>query len=700
MVGAGSIAPVHARILGLMKSVDLVAVVDPQLERASKLANLFQIPAVYEDIDRLLDQQAIDAAHVLVPPELHASVAEKLVSRGVNVLIEKPMAASSAECRELIGILGQPGRGSIYVNHNFLFHPTFAALYEMVENREFGPPIAISCTYAMPLRQLDTGEFYHWMFRRPENLLLEQAIHPLSQLVKLAGPVETIHVLPGASLAVDSGLTIPTCLSVLLHCRHHDAHLQLQFGATFPRWYFSVLCADAVIEADIVRNTLVAQYRSQWLEPIDNVLQGRRLGRALWKQDVGNLTDYALSLLKIGNNTSPYLSSMSASIRTFHSMPRGEIPLVNRADGAGALVRLCEDIAAIYPTRRAEMSRPLSRNGAQPCEVVVLGGSGFIGRHVVKAFVNQGVAVRVFARHTQRGGVPLENPLVSFFGGSLSRFDDVAAAIEGVKCVVNATGGQLGETWKECEESVRGSISNLCEACLQSGTRRVVHLSSSAALYLGRPEIRIAGSDPIDPHLNGRAFYAHAKGLADELLLAAHAGRGLPVCILRPAIVLGEGGTPFHSGVGLFLNGRHFLGWNKGNNPLPFVLASDVAAAVVAACLTPNIEGRSYNLAGDVRFTAREYVRELAKVFERPFLYHPQSAEWLWATEVGKWAIKAASGRKAWRPSYRDLRSRAFLSWIESEDAKRDLGWKPISDPSAFLREAMAVHKPNPQTVA
>jgi nucleoside-diphosphate-sugar epimerase/predicted dehydrogenase len=683
-----------------MYSVDLVAVVDPQLERASKLAHSFQIPAVYQDIDRLLDQQSIDAAHVLVPPEFHAPVARKLVSRGVNVLIEKPMAASSAECHELVGILGQPGRGSIYVNHNFLFHSAFAALCEMVRNRAFGPPIAVSCTYAMPLRQLDTGEFYHWMFRRPENLLLEQAIHPLSQLVELAGPVETIRALPGATLAMDSALTIPISLSALLQCRDYDAHLQLQFGATFPRWCFSVLCADGVIEADIIRNTLVAQYRSQWLEPIDNVLQGRRLSRALWKQDVGNLTSYARSLLKIGNKTSPYLSSMSTSVQRFHSMPRDDIPLVNRPVGAAALVRLCEDIAEVYPTRRAETSRPRSSAGAQPCEVAVLGGSGFIGRHVVKALVKQGVAVRIFARHAQREGVSIESPLVSYFEGSLSRFEDVAAAVEGARCVVNSTGEQIGETWQECEESVRGRISNLCDACLQSGAGRVVHLSSSAALFLGSPGVRVAGSDPVDPQLNQRAYYARAKGLADELLLAAHAGRGLPICILRPAIVLGEGGTPFHSGVGLFLNGRHFLGWNKGNSPLPFVLAGDVAAAVVAACFTPDIEGRSYNLAGDVRFTAREYVRELAKVFERPFLYHPQSAEWLWTTEVGKWAIKAASGRKAWRPSYRDLRSRAFLSWIESEDAKRDLGWKPISDRSTFLREAMAVHQPKLQRFA
>jgi nucleoside-diphosphate-sugar epimerase len=155
---------------------------------------------------------------------------------------------------------------------------------------------------------------------------------------------------------------------------------------------------------------------------------------------------------------------------------------------------------------------------------------------------------------------------------------------------------------------------------------------------------------------------------------------------------VGRGGTPFHTGVGLFVNGRHFLGWNSGHNPLPFVLAADVASAVVAACKMEEIDGRSYNLVGDVRLTAREYVRELSAALGRPFIYHPQSTERLWLTEAGKWLIKRASGRSAWRPTYRDLRSRAFLSEIDADDAKRELGWSPMRDRGRFIAEAIAVH--------
>src|SRR5205085_2701873 len=83
-----------------------------------------------------------------------------------------------------------------------------------------------------------------------------------------------------------------------------------------------------------------------------------------------------------------------------------------------------------------------------------------------------------------------------------------------------------------------------------------------------------------DPRSADRDAYSRGKAEAERLLLRMYREHGLPVCILRPGVVTGEGGLPFHSGAGNFINERHSIGWNKGQNPLPFVLASDVADAI------------------------------------------------------------------------------------------------------------------------
>ena len=118
-----------------------------------------------------------------------------------------------------------------------------------------------------------------------------------------------------------------------------------------------------------------------------------------------------------------------------------------------------------------------------------------------------------------------------------------------------------------------------------------------------------------------RANYGRAKALAERIAIED----GFPAVILRPAIVVGRGSAPTHSGVGFWPSDLCCIGWGQGNHPLPFVLVDDVARAMVLAGDVPGIEGKSYNLAGDVRPTAREYMRLLAERSLRLYEFYPRS---------------------------------------------------------------------------
>jgi nucleoside-diphosphate-sugar epimerase len=171
-----------------------------------------------------------------------------------------------------------------------------------------------------------------------------------------------------------------------------------------------------------------------------------------------------------------------------------------------------------------------------------------------------------------------------------------------------------------------------------------------------------------------------------------HAEQKLPVVILRPGVVVGDGTSPFHSGLGFFNTEQHCIGWNNGKNPLPFVLVEDVASAIRGAIVAENIEGRCYNLVGDVRPTARAYVEDLARTLRRPLRFHPQSPTFLWLEDMGKWLVKRATGRAVPMPSRRDFLSRGMAASFDCSDAKRDLGWQPAADAERFHRAAIQVH--------
>lgn len=232
----------------------------------------------------------------------------------------------------------------------------------------------------------------------------------------------------------------------------------------------------------------------------------------------------------------------------------------------------------------------------------------------------------------------------------------------------------------------------VAEACLQQKVRRLIHVGSIASLYLGPQRGKVTGDAPPDPQSETRSDYARAKAECDHMLLGMHARQGLPVCILRPGLVVGAGGPPFHTGLGFYNNEQHCIGWNRGSNPLPFVLVEDVADAIVRSINAEGVEGRCYNLVGDVRMTARDYTAALARTLQRPLRFHPQLPQALWLAEVGKWVIKRATGRAAPVPTLRDIQSRGLVAEFDCSDAKRDLGWQPVANEDEFLKRGILVH--------
>lgn len=690
LIGAGNIAAVHAEALQVIAGADLVGIIDPRIDRAASLARRNGGVTAAISLAEMLDSHELDAVHVLTPPNLHTDPARDALSRGLSVLLEKPMASEIEGAEQLAKAARAAGAPPLYVNHNFLFHPAFAELAQMVKSGRCGTLTGLSCTYAMPLKQLAAGQLQHWMFRRPANLLLEQAVHPFSQVLSLAGPVVRWKVLAGAPHAANVPSPIPRTLAIALSAENCEAQIYLHFGSTYPVWQITALCSDGIIRADMVQNRLTCEEQSENLEPLDNLIQARRLGRALRRQARTGLISYGRSLLGLGKRSDTFYRSMVGSIGAFY---RQERPWVNTPEGACEIVRLCEDIAAeAFPAPAIRSHAPVQL--AFKPDAVVLGGTGFIGHHIVKAFADRGMKVAAVSRSPV---VRNASENVRFFHGDMRDGEKLARLIGDAPFLVNAAGPEITEDWADCERKVQDSITAVSDACQNAGVRRLVHLSSIAALYLGNKGEIITGSAPVDPYGWQRANYSRAKGVEEIALLTKYEEVTLPVCILRPAVVVGEGGTPYHTGVGLFANERHCMGWNEGKNPLPFVLGEDVAAAVLAVIGKAGIDGHCYNLAGDVRLSAREYIAALGKELGRPIVYHAQSPGLMYFSELMKWCIKRAGGRKVALPSKRDLLSRAMAATLDCADVKAALGWKPVSDPETFIARSIRVHANNRQ---
>jgi predicted dehydrogenase/nucleoside-diphosphate-sugar epimerase len=695
-VGTGSIAHTHAEALALTPGTALHAIVEPNPDVGKKFADRWAVPHRFLQLADAIQSGEVDCAHVLAPPPLHRPLAEPLLDAGIPVLVEKPMATSVADCDALRAVAAKRG-ALLGVNQNYIYNPAFARLARQIKGRKLGRLLGVQAIYSMPLRQMAARQFGHWMFAEPLNILLEQAVHPLSQLCFLTGEPQHITASAGRPVEIAPGKLFFPESRIFFEGAGVPVQLHFAVGRSFPCQQIVAICDDGVATADVLNDRVVIQGRTRWLDALDGMVSGTASGGMMIRDSIAGTARYALSMLRLKGRSDSFFVSMRDSIAAFHAaLDRGAAPFSDDRFGA-YLVRACDEVArTAFGTRASAPSMPAIRaDAAGIADVTLLGGTGFIGSATVKALIDAGLSVTVAARGIRNLPAVFEQPGVKLVQADVSDRSGVERAIGATPLVINLAHGGGGASFAEIERRMVGSARLVADICLERKVKRLVHASTIAALYLGDSREVIVGSTPPDPHPAQRGDYAHAKVLAENALMDIYRDQGLPLVILRPGVVVGEGSSPFHSGLGFFNNDQHCLGWNAGRNPLPFVLVEDVASAVLGALRAHAIEGGRYNLVGDVRPSAADYIAQLAEILGRPLRFHPQAVAKLFSVEVAKWGIKMAGGRRSPLPSLRDLKSRGMVAIFDCADSKRDLAWSPVANRDVFVERAIRVHVPD-----
>lgn len=196
--GAGSFGRNHLRVYRELErdrsAVKLAAIVEPDVSRASSLCAEWQVP-VFTSVNDALAARArgevhIDAASVCVPTSLHHAVAALLLGAGIDVLIEKPIAASTAEVDDLIALANQHGR-IVQSGHLERFNPAILAVQPLLNRPMFFEAHRLSI---FTPRALDV------------DVVLDLMIHDLDIVLSFVrSPVREIHAvgLPILSKKID-----------------------------------------------------------------------------------------------------------------------------------------------------------------------------------------------------------------------------------------------------------------------------------------------------------------------------------------------------------------------------------------------------------------------------------------------------------------------------------------------------------------
>jgi nucleoside-diphosphate-sugar epimerase len=323
---------------------------------------------------------------------------------------------------------------------------------------------------------------------------------------------------------------------------------------------------------------------------------------------------------------------------------------------------------------------------SEAAKAVVIGGAGFIGRPLVRRLLAEGNQVLVVSRSA--GSRHSSDARLSYTSGSVTDAARMLEITRGAACVydLSLVGGA---TWADVERDVIGGAANVARACLKNGVRRLIYTSSIAALDTGRRGV-LDDSVPNDGDNLSRGFYSRGKSLAERILLEIHRAEGLSVVIFRPGIVIGPGGALAHFALGEAVSDTCIMGWGPGAYPLPCVLVDDVAEALLLAMDAAQASGLSFNLVGDVRPTAAEFVGILRERARRNFRFYPRSLWWIYGGELGRSWIKKLAGKPSTLAfPWDDLKGLTMRAQFDCSQAKQVLGWRPVADREEFYRQTV-----------
>jgi len=692
LLGAGYIADWHALALKSVEGVELVAVCDRFQAKAEVLAQKFGVAKTYGSLDEMLAAERLDAVHILTPPDRHFEAARTVLAAGVSVFLEKPMCATAAECDALVLLADQRGL-RLGVGHNFLFAEIYEQLRRDVKSGILGQIDDVAITWHRPLPQAAHGPFDTWMLRDPRNILIEVGSHSVAHMLDLIGEPEEL------SLFASNATELPT--GVQFYRRWHVSglkgrtavELRFSFVPGFSEYTIHVRGSLASATVDLERNTYTLDEHLPSDPDFENCAILLNRAKTLKKQARRTLWTYIKAKLKLGTRGNPYGATIACALDAFYGAQGSALD--KRVDGkmGARVIRLCEKLSSLpnFPTGDPARQAPRVPNEMLTApHILVLGGTGFIGKELLRQLIDKGHTVRALVRSV--AGIPRdlrESGKLDCVPGDLGNKEDLLRAMEGVETVFHLARANV-KRWADYQEFEIEATRRVGECALAIGIKRIVYTGTIDSYYCGVGAGTITEATPLDQKIEKRNLYARAKAASEEILMRMHREQGLPLVIVRPGIVIGRGGSPFHWGVGMWWNDAVCQIWGEGKNKLALVLVEDVVSGLIAAMESPAIEGRSFNLVGDPILTAQDYLDELDRAGGMKIQRHATSIASFYREDLLKWIVKVAvrhTDRQM--PSYRDWESRTGRAVFDCSSAKTMLGWKPVEHRDELVRQGI-----------
>ncbi len=326
VIGCGKMGRFHAKVYGKMPQVRLVGVCDQSPDAAAAAADEAGTKA-FTNIDDLLAETA--AVTVAVPTVAHPDVAERCMAAGVACLIEKPLAANSAQGRRICAAAAT-ANVTVQVGHIERFNPAVRAMRQMDIK-----PMFVEVTRISPLtfRSIDVG------------VVLDMMIHDIDIVLQLANRSEATRIdATGVSVTGDAE---DICNARITFANGCVANITASRLALKTERKLRVFSNDAYVSVDYQKRYGIVAHRGGNVDAIRDAVAKIRSGEIQDLSDLNFADLVTVQELQI-DDADPLRAELESFVNAVRNRTAPEVP----AEDGLAAVELAERIVAAIPKQR------------------------------------------------------------------------------------------------------------------------------------------------------------------------------------------------------------------------------------------------------------------------------------------------------------------------------------------------------------
>ena len=634
ILGGGSVtAEYYLPAMRLMGRLADVTVVDADTNAVNDLRNTFSaLDICGQDYASFLNTLAPpptksprDSIIIALPNQLHVDAVRLALEKKRHVLCEKPLALRAQDCRAL-GMLASKNQRLLKVGMSRRYLPSLMLARDIVIAKELGRVVSIEVQDCEPL--LWRPKSFAFFSREAGGILADMGVHYLDFLDTLVGDLKPLSYTDDAKGGTESSLRYRLAAG--------DVQIDMRLSRISQSGaYIKIKCERGDIQVNKANENEVI------VMPI--ALASRRVSAEKPFADAAWPSDFHGSFCQM-------LTDFE------HAIERGTTKIADAADAerAAALIEWAYDQRSCNaPTLTTRSAQSSNRT-----KVLVTGGTGFIGGHLVDRLSLEATDIRVTARTPWKCANISRYP-IEIVPTNLLNADSVRAAVAGARIVYHLAYGNDG---KDPARITIDGTKNVVEAAIKTGADCVVVLSTMYVFGFPRNGGRVDESFPYRPY---GGEYGRSKAIMERWCLArAQASFPTRIVVLNPTCVFGPGGGAYTSlPVDLAKKGQ-FCWINGGEGLCNYNYVENLVDAIITATQVPEAHGNRF-IINDGAISWREFLEpliapvardvpsyepdELARLprYGGPFRFSDLLAAAMLAPEVRTVAKRSATVRKA-----------------------------------------------------